>query len=64
MNRKPDVWTSRYAGPEDRAQGEWRGHRVIVLDEIDADFYRVRFPCGTVSKAHHNHLTYPFAKNA
>lgn len=60
--RPQDQRWSRFIGPEDRAQGEWRGHRVTILRELDADHYSVRFPCGTVSKVHHNHLTFPFIR--
>lgn len=60
--RPQDERLSRYIGPADRAQGEWRGHRVVVLDEIADSSWRVRFPDGTVSTVHDDHLTLPFVR--
>lgn len=56
---KDQIW-SRFAGPFECDKGEFRGEGVVVLDHVEGPWWLVRFPDGSTSRVHDNHLAKPF----
>lgn len=57
MTRPKDRAYLRFVGPSDRDHGEFRGQLVELLERATPFSWRVRFPDGSLSLVHDDHLT-------